>query len=389
MAKDVDFELGTPVHQDWLDAQQEVESALAWGVRLVKTSQAVLTVPVAVDGSPGGAASIRINGKPRWRTTSINYTLPNGLASGVYSIFAIEPVPPAFEITHVAGAAPTPPANSRKIGEIDVIVGSPPTITAVRNLIDAVPGHGDLHRAGVDPLGPLSITGRELADGAVTMAKLAQALKDTLIPPGMIQQWPTNTPPPGWYLLNGQVVLAADNPTLATIFGQNAGNVTLPDARGRVLVGAGPIPTSSPPVTLAVGEMGGAHKVALAVGELPAHAHGINDPTHAHSATATGAADRGLGTTIDDRDHAHNIWYDLTGASGSGRGVIRAPGEGQYATGTGGRNTGHYHGTTDHLHGPPGIYAAATGISVQSSGSNGPHENMPPYLAVNSIIKGG
>src|SRR5262245_57978453 len=82
----------------------------------------------------------------------------------------------------------------------------------------------------------------ELADPAdvpADMKELAERL-DTFgfVPPGAMFMWPGGAAPAGFYLMQGQAVPEADNPTLAALFGAAGGNVTLPDCRDRMPVGA-------------------------------------------------------------------------------------------------------------------------------------------------------
>ena len=147
MAKEIDFATGTIVTADFLDALQEIESAIALGVRLERQSATVIRVPTASDGSVGGLATLRINGKPRFISTALTHNF-TGAGAGLYHVFAMAGAGPGFTLSVQLSA--TPPADSRKIGEVD---WSGSAITDVRNMIDAVPGHNALHRpGGADPI---------------------------------------------------------------------------------------------------------------------------------------------------------------------------------------------------------------------------------------------
>jgi microcystin-dependent protein len=132
-----------------------------------------------------------------------------------------------------------------------------------------------------------------------------------------------------------------------------------------------------------LGATGGAQNVVLAIAEIPSHshanslsdpghAHGVSDPTHAHGYT--------------DPTHAHvqDTHAALGGPTGGG-GVVNDIG----LTGT--NLTGF---TATNIT----INAATTGISIQSAGTGatvvnapagggGAHNNMPPTMMVNYIMR--
>jgi microcystin-dependent protein len=84
----------------------------------------------------------------------------------------------------------------------------------------------------------------------------------------------------------GQLVPAATYPKLAALLGQAGGNVTIPDLRDRVPLGAS--------ATKALGSLGGEETVRLAAAQsgVPAHPHGHTfavaaGGSHAHGYTNT------------------------------------------------------------------------------------------------------
>ena len=151
-----------------------------------------------------------------------------------------------------------------------------------------------------------------------------------VVPAGAMLMWPVAAAPSGWLLCNGQVVPAATYPKLAALLGSTGGNVTLPNLTGRVPLGASG--------THAIGSTGGVETVALSVAQIPAHSH----------AGSTGTVD------------------------------VRGANEQGILTGNTPLATTQAATTTKPL-----------GLSIASQGGGQGHENMPPFLAVNYIMRAG
>jgi hypothetical protein len=148
MSRELTFATGTIVTAGFLNDRQEIESALALGVRLEKASTTVLRVPVATDGSSTGQTSLSIaqatGGVSYMRYITAPVTLDlTGQGAGTYDIYANAGAGPGFTLQAVTGGGAAP-SNSRKIGEAD---WSGSAITAIRQKVDAVAGHGFLHGA--------------------------------------------------------------------------------------------------------------------------------------------------------------------------------------------------------------------------------------------------
>jgi len=206
-------------------------------------------------------------------------------------------------------------------------------------------------------------------------------------------------PPAGWLLCDGAEVsrtiyadlfaaLTATGGTLPWGPGNGSTTFTLPDLRGRVPVNAG-IGTNLSART--VGDHGGEERHSLAVNELAAHKHTVNDPGHNHGNGATGyyngdhrhgtgaagwwfmEADRpvmawsGSSTADSSKNYEQIIASDITKPSiGS-----------EQTTGLNNVTLNHYHSITP----------ASTGISLNDTGNGDTHENMPPFAVVNWIVK--
>ena len=187
---------------------------------------------------------------------------------------------------------------------------------------------------------------------------------------------------------------AISRTTYATLFGLIGGTFgggdgsttfNVPDYRGTALVGVGARPGGS---TWGLGQKYGEETHALSVAEMPGHAHGVSDPAHAHS--------------VYDPGHSHGIsianaafpYRYVAGMAAAAWGNLSAAGGSlQFAAGSGGNNIT----SSDLNHGHTasaaavatgiGIYAAATGISIQSAGSSYAHNNFQPSCGVNIFIK--
>lgn len=143
-------------------------------------------------------------------------------------------------------------------------------------------------------------TDSDTADVPRDIQALANALdtQPSIVPVGALVLWAVAAPPVGWLICNGQSVSATAYPKLAALLGAPGGNVTLPDLRDRVPVGA----SAARPV----GTPGGEATHLITTAELPAHTHPDNIAyagagAHSHNAPTNGwfflQADRALQET--------------------------------------------------------------------------------------------
>jgi len=156
---------------------------------------------------------------------------------------------------------------------------------------------------------------------------------------GEVRLFAGNYAPAGWALCQGQVLAIPDYETLYSLIGTTYGGngqttFGLPDLRGRVPVHQGQGPGLSP---RALGETGGAERVALLTGQTPLHTHAL----HASTAPASIATPAGS--------------------------VLGATGAASYGPG-------------------PASTAMASSAVDTAWGTAQPHENMAPTLTVNYII---
>jgi microcystin-dependent protein len=176
----------------------------------------------------------------------------------------------------------------------------------------------------------------------------------------MISQYGGATAPTGWFLCEGQEVSIATYTNLynaltttGTVFpygantngsgGAGSTHFRLPNLKGRIPVGRDSAQTEFD----SLGETGGAKSVTLTSAQsgLPAHSHGINDPSHSHY--------------LDWRNNINVA--NFTGAFGSV-----------------GSNS------------PGNTYGATTGITINNNTATNAaeaHNNLQPYVVINYIIR--
>lgn len=211
------------------------------------------------------------------------------------------------------------------------------------------------------------------------------------VPIGSGALWFTNTPPTNWLICQGQSLATATYPALFAVigyaFGGSGANFNLPSFTDRFPIGVG---------ANALAATGGAASVALATTMIPAHAHPITDVVHNH--------------TINQTAHAHGDPGHTHGASGSQDAHSHTiPGSAGYGIGaTAPPNPLVNQGSTPTSTVQPNVYvnvaaagtglqaananvslnASGTGLSTtQNAGGGAAHENRPPFLGVNFIIK--
>ena len=148
-----------------------------------------------------------------------------------------------------------------------------------------------------------------IADNAVTLAKLAAAVQNALVPVGSIVATARTTAPTGWLLCNGTAFSSATYPSLYAILNNVA---TTPDLRGRF-----PLGDSSALTLLASGG-----STTITESNMPSHNHTQNAHNHtqdAHSHTIDNHTHTNQVTTvIPAGTHAHNNVSDYVAAGTNG-----------------------------------------------------------------------
>ena len=178
-----------------------------------------------------------------------------------------------------------------------------------------------------------AVTTAKLADGAVTTAKLAGGLLD-LCPVGMGLVWWSDTLPSDKWMLAGGTLTEGVHDAAIAFFG----GTTLPDVKGRVIVGK----DTGTAAFNALYRTGGAQTVQLTVNELP---------------------------SISGNIEMHNI-YTGTNVANVGGVFSGEKISGKYRDG-----------------GTAGSGASSYVVVNLNFGQDGAHNNMQPYLAQHYIIK--
>lgn len=201
-------------------------------------------------------------------------------------------------------------------------------------------------------------TNRQLRQELTALQTAVNGL--SAVPVGCIMMWSGATAPENWHLCDGTHFNSANYPALYAVIGHTYGGYAqddfcIPDMRGRYVAGKGANDYNS------LGSKGGYNSVSLGVNEMPAHTHGkgtLNSTgffpivdKHSDPATFQGAFSRS---------------------------------EDSWSTKIAGTNNGDDWGAVVNYDWADGVpQNAATG----SAGSGQAHENRPPFIVMNYIIK--
>ena len=206
-------------------------------------------------------------------------------------------------------------------------------------------------------------------------------------PIGSIQMWPSDTLPLGYMLCDGSSLNKNDYAALfaviGTIYGGSGNTFNLPDLKGKFVA----CKDSGVTDYSALAKTGGANKVALGMSEIPKHNHD----------SQTSTSDIEVSTSSDGK-HSHNVNW----------GTYNGSGDGYYGARTGGAsNFPHYvdnscaHNDTWYGEGKStentkgfvandGEHSHSFDMYARGGDVNGAtvaHENRPPFIVLNYIIK--
>lgn len=192
----------------------------------------------------------------------------------------------------------------------------------------------------------------------------------TVLPPGALLDYAGSTAPTGFLLCDGSDVSRTDYADLFAVIGETFGpgdgstTFTLPDFQDRTAIGKSG--------TKALGDTGGSAD-AIVVSHAHSHNHGSHSHTqnshnHTQDAHNHDLPEGRDGTLTNPSSFIKMGWSDNSGtATGNTGGTGARTATNQAATATNQSTTP----TTD----------------ATSAGSSGTNANLPPFLAVNKIIK--
>jgi microcystin-dependent protein len=258
------------------------------------------------------------------------------------------------------------------------------TAVTAAKIASAVAGNGLTGGAGTalavnvdDSTIEINSDSLRLKDGGVTLAKLATAVVNRLVPVGTIAMYGGASAPTGWLLCDGSSIDAGYT-ALRAIVGNNT-----PDFKGRFALGDN--------ATLTLLGTGGS--VTIGINNLPAHSHAntaalnsgtvsISDPGHGHTGTVDSAGSHSHpqeveSTSVTGESHSHGISGTAGGTDGSNT-------EGNDQTGQAGA---HQHTFTTTSVGTGITASVGTGITVTNAQTGGGEAYYQPHLVVNYIIK--
>lgn len=207
-------------------------------------------------------------------------------------------------------------------------------------------------------------------------------------PIGTVTGWGGALDPPGgkWLLCNGRVLTLNEYPDLYNALGttwntggEASSQFRIPDLRSRAIVGAGQgaLLTNRP-----LASQFGTETHTLVTNEVPVHTHvaSTDSPSHNHGGTLTDSHNHGGNTGGSSQSLVNTITVEgRTVQAGTGTSVAQVGG---FST------IGHTNviNSDTHSHGINSVSHSHV-ITVDSVGGGAAHNNLPPSIALNQIIR--
>jgi microcystin-dependent protein len=221
------------------------------------------------------------------------------------------------------------------------------------------------------------ITTDNIAPGGLdNPAVLSPALQQSLVPSGSIMPFAADAAPAGYLMCNGAEydTTSPYDKLFAAIqykYGGSGAKFNVPNLKGRVPVGS----DSSIAEFNALNKPGGEQKHKLVSGEMPIHDHPTTQSFHSHPTS--------------QNPHAH-VPYDNVGGGqlvGTKNSFHGPYGEALEHSGEVGAQDLWLNPTTGIGYADLTVGGSTANLTVLNSGNDQAHENMPPYVVVNYIIK--
>lgn len=226
------------------------------------------------------------------------------------------------------------------------------------------------------------MTGRQDISSSVGNIALVMNQIGLLPPVGSVSTYAGSQAPTGYILCDGsaisRTVYHALFQVIGTTYGSGDGSTTfnVPNLKGKFVVGFDSAQTEFDNLS----ETGGAKTHTLTIAEMPAHNHnGLTQSAGTHTHTIT---DPGHAHGVTDPGHSHTLPQSLTPLTGIGPADDWTQGSG---TNTGTSTTGLT--VNSNTTGITNQSAGAHQHVIDSQGGGQPHNNLPPYLVLNYIIK--
>jgi len=197
--------------------------------------------------------------------------------------------------------------------------------------------------------------------------------------------------PSGWLLCDGTSYATASYPDLFAAIGYTYGgsgaNFNVPDMRGRFPLGKNGGAGGSNRVTTAtyatsntLGGVGGDQQITLGASQVPNHTH-----TNSASASTVGNHTH-TGTASSGGAHTHTRDFTTYSNNGGGGSTSHVP------VSSGGTELVNTRSGGSHSHtlsiNSAGSHSHTITVTINSTtGGGNPHDNVPPFLVINYIIK--
>lgn len=230
------------------------------------------------------------------------------------------------------------------------------------------------------------------------------------VPTGTLLSFMGDVAPSGFLMASGPYyagyVSQADYAALYSVMGHKGsggvdpgnGTFAVPYVGDKMLAGQG--------TWGGIGATGGVAAVTLGIEHLAPHAHGVSDPQHGHAATSTSTTNvvpggshqhPGAGAShdfiVEDTSPESYVYLHVDAVNVDTAGTFRMSSNGLEGGNSRKPNReGNTYPAGSHDHTvttatSTAVSGAATGVSILNNGGGQAHENRPPFMVTNFIVK--